>query len=286
MKAVIPAAGWGTRLLPVTKAVPKELLPIGKKPALHYILEEISEAGISDVLIIDNKEKGALRNYFRPAPRLENWLRTTDRKRELEQLAMIRKFPKISWVEQPNPLGLGDALLWAEEWIRDEPFALLLPDDVIDATPGCLKQMVSLYNKWQHPMIALMEVPLSEVRRYGIVKGEPTTQDLYKISYLVEKPTTQEAPSRLAIVGRYILHPELLQILRKQRKKIKRELYMTEALRESLQKNDLYGYLFKGLRLDLGDSYGLLQANIHYALKDPELKIAVQDFIQNRKGQR
>jgi len=271
-KVVFPAAGLGTRFLPVTKSTPKEMLPIVDKPLIQYGVEEALEAGFNNVIIVTGRGKNAIEDYFDYSHELEHIL---SQRQDNETLEEIRKMPKqvdVAYIRQKKPLGLGHAILCAESLICDEPFGVVLADDIIDAKVPVLKQLVNVAKKVNAPVIALMEVPREMVKKYGIVKGEMVENRLWEIKDMVEKPDVMDAPSNLAIIGRYILPAEIFKYLKKVKPGKNGEIQLTDALKIYAKKNKIYGYVFEGVRFDAGDKLGYIEANIMFALKRKELK--------------
>ncbi len=277
-KAIFPAAGLGTRFLPATKASPKEMLPIVDKPMIQYAVEEAIRSGIEEVIIITGKHKRAIEDHFDSAYELEEKLKVDGKKKLLEE---INKLSHISfaYIRQRVALGLGHAILCAKPFVRDEPFVVILSDDVIEPDYQLLEEMIRVYEEVDCPVIALEEVPEEEVSRYGIVDGV-SEGDLFRITSLVEKPKREKAPSNLAIIGRYILTPDIFRILEKQKAGAGGEIQLTDALKELLRKRSLYGYrIKKGKRYDAGDKAGFLRATVDLALKNPELSGPFEAYI-------
>ncbi len=276
-KAVLPAAGLGTRFLPATKASPKEMLPIVDKPLIQYAVEEALSCGIEEFIIITGKNKRAIEDHFDSAYELEEKLRTAGKKRLLEEINKLSRV-NFAYIRQKAALGLGHAILCARPFVCDEPFVVILSDDVIDPDYPLLKGMIDVYERVKAPVIALEEVPQSEVQRYGIVDAVPEGED-YRIRNLVEKPKPEEAPSRLAILGRYILTPEIFDILDRQKPGAGGEIQLTDALNKLVKKAPMYGFLAKGGRYDAGDKLGYLKATVDLALKNSELAGPFKQFI-------
>lgn len=284
-KAVFPVAGYGTRMLPVTKAVPKELLPIINRPAIEYVVDEAINSGFDILIFVISYGKEALLDYFDVDLRLKTFLLERKKESLLKMVEEIEKKVKIlSAVRQKVPEGLGHAVLTAERLVGDEPFAVLLGDDLVDAEVPCLKQMKELYlelmaREENHSVIALEEVPPAEVSKYGIVEGERISQNLIKIKRVIEKPSPEEAPSNLAIIGRYIFDPLIFEYLKKIPKR-GGEYQLTDAIQLMIDEGyPVYGYFFQGKRLDTGNPKGYFQAILHYASKDPELSELLKDFL-------
>jgi UTP--glucose-1-phosphate uridylyltransferase len=279
-KGVIPAAGMGTRFLPATKAVPKELLPIVDRPTIQYIVEEAVCSGIEQVILITARGKGAVEEHFAVSTELEAILKRQKKEDLLQMLKEITEMVEIIAVRQHEPRGLGHAVLCAREAVGDEPFAVLLGDDLVDAEPPCLAQMVEVSRQKGGAVIALMRVPTTEARLYGIIRGEQVDERIYRIEDLVEKPAPDQAPSNLAIIGRYILPPEIFSILEKTPPGKGGEIQLTDALQTLARRMPVYGYEFTGDRYDAGDKIGCLQANIAFAMKRPEMAEKLKEFIK------
>ncbi|MBY0123490.1 UTP--glucose-1-phosphate uridylyltransferase GalU [Bacillus sp. S/N-304-OC-R1] len=279
-KAVIPAAGLGTRFLPATKAQPKEMLPIVDKPTIQYIIEEAVESGIEDIIIVTGRSKRAIEDHFDKSVELEMLLERTGKHDMLEIVENISNLVDIHYVRQKEPLGLGHAVLCAKKFIGNEPFAVLLGDDIVDSEVPALKQMINQYNVVQSSILGCNEVPRSEVNKYGIVNYSEKEGDLYKVESLVEKPSIEEAPSTQAIVGRYILSPAIFELLEEVAPDKKGEIQLTDAIDRLLGKESIYSYILQGKRYDVGDKFGFLQASIDYALKRPDLKDKLEAYIK------
>jgi UTP--glucose-1-phosphate uridylyltransferase len=282
-KAVIPAAGFGTRFLPATKVVPKELLPIVDKPTIQYIMEEVAAAGIEEVILITGREKGSIEDHFDTSTELENHLKKKGREDLLRMVREISEMVTLVSVRQKEPLGLGHAILCAKRTVGEEPFAVLLGDDLIDAKIPCIKQMIDVYQEMDGALIAIQKVPRSETHLYGIIKGKRVKERVYRIEEMVEKPKQGRAPSNLAIIGRYILPPQIFGILEKVSPDVKGEIQLTDGLRELSQRFPVFGYEFIGDRYDAGDKLGYLQANISFGLKHPELGPKLKHYLKNMK---
>jgi UTP--glucose-1-phosphate uridylyltransferase len=282
-KAVIPAAGFGTRFLPATKVVPKELLPIVDKPTIQYIMEEVAAAGIEEVILITGREKGSIEDHFDTSTELENHLKKKGKEDLLRMVREISEMVTLVSVRQKEPLGLGHAILCAKRTVGEEPFAVLLGDDLIDAKIPCIKQMIDVYQEMDGALIAIQKVPRSETHLYGIIKGKRVKERVYRIEEMVEKPKQGRAPSNLAIIGRYILPPQIFGILEKVSPDIKGEIQLTDGLRELSQRLPVFGYEFFGDRYDAGDKLGYLQANISFGLKHPELGPKLKHYLKNMK---
>lgn len=288
-KAVIPAAGFGTRFLPATKVVPKELLPIVDKPSIQYIMEEVAAAGIEEVILITGREKGSIEDHFDTSTELENHLKKKGMKDLLRMVQDIAEMVTLVSVRQKEPLGLGHAILCAKKVVGKEPFAVLLGDDLIDAKTPCIRQMIDVYKKLgsslrhspgTHALIAIQKVPKEEAHLYGIIKGKKVGDRIYRVEEMVEKPEKGTAPSNLAIIGRYILPSLIFDMLEKTSPDGKGEIQLTDGLRALSQKAPIFGYEFLGDRYDAGDKLGYLQANISYGLKHPELGPKLKRFLR------
>ncbi|MDA8087934.1 MAG: UTP--glucose-1-phosphate uridylyltransferase GalU [Nitrospiraceae bacterium] len=277
-KAVFPAAGLGTRFLPATKASPKEMLPLVDKPLIQYAVEEARNCGIEELLIITGKQKRAIEDHFDSAYELEDAL-TKKGKKEL--LEMVRKLNHINfaYIRQRAPLGLGHAILCAKPFVKVEPFAVLLSDDVIDPENSLLADMISIAARKQAPVVALESVAAEDVEKYGIIEGEAGADGVYRIKRLVEKPKPSEAPSRLGIIGRYILTPDIFDILETLPAGKGGEVQLTDALNRLAGLRPVYGYLFNGKRYDAGDKLGFLRATVELALKDKVLSAGFREFL-------
>lgn len=276
-KAILPAAGLGTRFLPATKASPKEMLPIVDKPQIQYAVEEAISCGIEEFIIITGKHKRAIEDHFDTAYRLEEKLRASGKDMILKEINKLNNI-NLAYIRQRVPLGLGHAILCAKPFVKNEPFVVILSDDVIDPEYPLLKEMIRIYEKKKCPIIALEEVPMSEVHRYGVIDGR-LEGDVYKIKNMVEKPAPDKAPSNLAIIGRYILTPEIFKILEKQEPGAGGEIQLTDALKKLVKKIPMYGYLIRGKRYDAGDKLGYLKATVDFALKNRELSEAFKMYL-------
>lgn len=281
-KAIIPAAGLGTRFLPATKAQPKEMLPIVDKPTLQYIIEEAIESGIEEILIVTGRSKKSIEDHFDRSVELELELEKKGKTDMLKMVQDISNMVNIHYIRQKEPKGLGHAIYCAKSFIGDEPFAVLLGDDIVDAKTPCLKQMIDCYNEYQTTILGVQEVPDSEVNKYGIINAKPIEENVYKIKDMIEKPNLNEAPSNIAILGRYILTPTIFNILETQQPGKGGEIQLTDALRTLVKSEALYAYTFEGKRYDVGDKLGFLEATVDYALKNPELKDKFIEIIKQK----
>lgn len=278
-KAIIPAAGLGTRFLPATKAMPKEMLPIVDKPTIQYIVEEAIESGIEDIIIVTGKGKRAIEDHFDNSMELEQNLLERGKLDLLHEVQKSSKMVDIHYIRQKEPKGLGHAIWCARKFIGNEPFAVLLGDDIVAAEKPCLKQMIEQYNHYRASIIGVQHVPDQEVSRYGIIDGQIMDDRLYRVSHMVEKPKLGEAPSNLAIMGRYILSPRIFEILEHQVPGAGGEIQLTDAIANLNLIEAVYAYNFDGIRYDVGDKMGFIQTTIEFALKKPELRYDLLDFL-------
>ncbi|NWF94299.1 MAG: UTP--glucose-1-phosphate uridylyltransferase GalU [Syntrophaceae bacterium] len=283
-KAVIPAAGFGTRFLPATKVVPKELLPVVDKPTIQYIMEEVASSGIEEVILITGREKGSIEDHFDTSTELEEHLRKKKRMDLLRMVQRISEMVTLVSVRQKEPLGLGHAILCAKKVVGQEPFAVLLGDDLIDAERPCIRQMIDIYQKMDGALLAIQKVPKTETHLYGIIRGRRVSDRVYRVEEMVEKPKQGTAPSNLAIIGRYILPPQIFGILEKVSPDPRGEIQLTDGLRELSQRLPVFGYEFIGDRYDAGDKLGYLQANISLGLKHPELGPKLKRYLKELSG--
>lgn len=280
-KAVIPAAGLGTRFLPATKATPKEMLPIVDKPTIQYIIEEALASGIEDILIITGRSKRAIEDHFDRSIELELNLEAAHKEQELE---MVRKISdiRIHYIRQKEPRGLGHAILCAQQFIGDEPFAVLLGDDVVDSRVPALKQLIDVYERTGASVLGVQEVPQEKVSSYGIVVSQPTGEKrTFTVQDMVEKPKVEEAPSRLAVLGRYVINPEIFPILEHTAPGRGNEIQLTDALKVLAKEQPMYAYNFEGRRYDVGDKQGFLEATVEMALKRTDLRDKFLAYLQD-----
>ncbi|MGH9431823.1 MAG: UTP--glucose-1-phosphate uridylyltransferase GalU [Terriglobia bacterium] len=287
-KAVLPVAGLGTRFLPATKAQPKEMLPIVDKPLVQYAVEEVAASGIPHVVFVTGRGKNAIEDHFDVSFELEHQLAGKGKEQLLRLVRSISGLLQITYVRQKNPLGLGHAILVAKDLVGDEPFAVLLSDDVIDAPVPCLRQMMDVFARYGRSVVAIQRVPRNAVSSYGIIKGRAVSDHnlsgrLFRIEDMVEKPSPAEAPSNLAIIGRYILTPAIFGELAATKRGAGAEIQLTDAIRHLLMKEPVYGYLFEGRRYDAGDKLGFLQATVELALKRPELGKPFRSYLKSLK---
>ena len=280
MKAVIPAAGLGTRFLPMTKNTPKEMLPVVDKPAIQYVVEEAINSGIDDIIIITGRGKEVIENHFDIAYELEKILEERGEKEKLEEIRKITELADIFYVRQKRALGLGHAIYKAKKLVGDEFFAVLLGDDIIVARKPCILQLKEVYEKYNATVIAVQEVEKENVSKYGIIEGEEIEEGVYKVKKLVEKPSLEEAPSNVAIMGRYILSPAIFECIEKTKPGKNNEIQLTDALNLLLEKEDIYATKFDGKRYDLGDKFDWLCINIEMALQREEFKEKLINYLK------
>ena len=279
-KAIIPAAGLGTRFLPATKAQPKEMLPIVDKPTIQYIVEEAIQAGIEDILIITGKQKRAIEDHFDKSIELEIALKEKGKVELLKEVEDISNLVDIHYVRQKEPRGLGHAIYCARTFIGDEPFAVLLGDDVMVADKPVIGQMMEIYSQKKAPIIGVQEVAKESISSYGIVKYTEQQDQLYLVEDLIEKPTLEEAPSKLAILGRYIITPEIFSILKDTKPGRNNEIQLTDALKKLAIQEKMYAYRFEGKRYDLGNKLGFLKATVEFALGREDLGEEFKDYLK------
>jgi len=283
-KAVFPAAGLGTRFLPATKAQPKEMLPLIDKPIIQYSVEEAIASGLQDLIIVTGRGKNAIEDHFDVSFELEKILEERGNSDLLSQVRAVSDMVRIAYVRQKEALGLGHAVQVARGLVNNEPFAVLLSDDIIEAETPCIKQMIEIHEKYQASVVAIMEVAPEDVTRYGIIDGVKLAGSqgrVFEVRNMVEKPKTHDAPSNLAIIGRYILSPGIFKALEKTKRGSGGEVQLTDGLRHLLRSERIMGYKFKGKRHDAGDKLGFLQATVEFALKNPELGKAFRTYLKS-----
>jgi UTP--glucose-1-phosphate uridylyltransferase len=278
-KAIIPAAGLGTRFLPATKAMPKEMLPIVDKPTIQYIIEEAVASGIEDIIIVTGKGKRAIEDHFDNSFELEQNLIEKGKFELLSEVQKSSQMADIHYIRQKEPKGLGHAIWCARKFIGNEPFAVLLGDDIVQADKPCLKQLIDQYERYQASVLGVQRVPLEEVSRYGIVNGNEIGERFFSVNSLVEKPKTEEAPSNLAIMGRYILNPRIFDILGEQGPGAGGEIQLTDAIAGLNQYEAVYAYDFEGTRHDVGEKMGFIQTTIEFALQKEELRSDLLNYL-------
>jgi len=280
-KAVIPVAGLGTRFLPATKASPKEMLPLVDKPIIQYVVEEAIASGIEHITMVTGRGKRAIEDHFDISVELESALEEKNANEMLSEIQKISNMVSFNYTRQKKPLGLGHAILCAAQIVGDEPFAVFLADDIISAKKPCMKQMMDVYDEVGSTVIAIQEVAKEETKNYGIIEPESSNGRLHKIANMVEKPDPENAPSRLAIIGRYILVPEIFDILRETPPGKNGEIQLTDALKKLLEKQSMYGYEFEGKRYDTGDKLGFLKATVEFALNRPLLGGQFREYLKS-----
>lgn len=279
-KAVIPAAGLGTRFLPATKAQTKEMLPIVDKPTIQYIIEEAVDSGIEEILIITGRNKEYIENHFDKSIELEMQLERSGKLKELDIVRKISSMADIHYIRQKEPKGLGDAVSCAKSFVGNEPFAVMLGDDVIDSEVPCLKQLMNCFNEYKTSILGVQKVNENDVMKYGIIKGLYIKENVYKVKVLIEKPTIDEALSNIAILGRYIITPQIFEVLNNVKPGKNGEIQLTDALQQLISIEAMYACEFVGNRYDVGDNLGLLQANIEFALKRGDLREKLVKYIK------
>ncbi|MCX7774162.1 MAG: UTP--glucose-1-phosphate uridylyltransferase GalU [Clostridia bacterium] len=280
-KAIIPAAGLGTRFLPATKAQPKEMLPIVDKPTIQYIIEEAIASGIEDILIITGRGKRAIEDHFDRSLELEEELRKKGQEELLAQVREIANLVDIHYIRQKEPKGLGHAIHCAKAFIGNEPFAVLLGDDIVDAEKPCLKQMIEVYDEYRTTILGVQHVAAEDVSKYGIVSGKEVDERIFKVKTLVEKPERDQAPSNLAILGRYIITPTIFQYLERAKPGKGGEIQLTDSLCDLANKEAMYAYDFIGRRYDVGNRLGFLEATVEFALKREDLKGEFEAYLRS-----
>lgn len=278
-KAIIPAAGLGTRFLPATKAQPKEMLPIVDKPTIQYIIEEAVAAGIQDIIVVTGRNKRSIEDHFDRSIELELELEKGGKQEMLDMVKEISEMANLHYIRQKEPRGLGHAILAAQHFIGNEPFAVLLGDDVVVSKQPCLGQMIDVFHEYQTSILGVQTVPHEVVNKYGIVAGKQVDDRVYKVQDMVEKPALEEAPSNIAVLGRYIITPEIFPFLETQDAGKGGEIQLTDALKRLAKEQAMYAYDFKGHRYDVGSKIGFLQANIEFALRNEVLKNEVKEYL-------
>ncbi|MDF2564530.1 MAG: gtaB [Massilibacillus sp.] len=282
-KAIIPAAGLGTRFLPATKAQPKEMLPIVDKPAIQYIIEEAIASGIEEILIITGRNKRSIEDHFDRSVELELQLKEQGK---YELLGLVEEISNITvhFIRQKEAKGLGHAVLCAKQFVGNEPFAVMLGDDIVDAEVPCLRQLMDVYRDYKGSVLGVQEVSKEKVSSYGIVNPKPIKQNVWQALDLIEKPSPEEAPSQLAVLGRYILEPEIFELLEKTEPGRGNEIQLTDAICQLAAIQKVYAYSFSGRRYDIGDKQGYLEATVEYALKRPELRDKFLEYLTKTVG--
>lgn len=281
-KAIIPAAGLGTRFLPATKSQPKEMLPIVDKPTLQYIIEEAIDSGIEEILIVTGRSKKSIEDHFDRSVELELELEQKGKTEVLKMVQDISNMVNIHYIRQKEPKGLGHAIYCAKSFIGNEPFAVLLGDDIVDSEKPCLKQLIEAYNEYKTSILGVQEVDKQDTDKYGILDAKYIENRVYKVKDMIEKPKVEEAPSNIAILGRYIITPDIFDILENQEPGKCGEIQLTDALKTLANHEAIYAYNFEGKRYDVGDKLGFLEATVDFALKRPELRDEFMEFLENR----
>ncbi|KGX87046.1 UTP--glucose-1-phosphate uridylyltransferase GalU [Pontibacillus litoralis] len=283
-KAIIPAAGFGTRLLPATKALPKEMLPIIDKPTIQYIVEEAIASGIEDILIISGRNKRIIEDHFDKSYELEDTLAKQNKDDLLEEVRNISNLATIHYVRQKDVTGLGDAVHHAKSFVGNEPFAVLLGDDLMKGEKPCLQQLIDVYNRYHTSVIAIQQVKQEEVSNYGMIKpkGEPIEENLINIDTVIEKPSQAKSPSCLAIMGRYVFRPELFDAMQHIKPDYSGEVQLTDAIQRLSKSKAIFGYIFQGKRYDIGNKFGFLQATIDFGLEHPSYRNKLREYIEEK----
>ncbi|MBL4933920.1 MULTISPECIES: UTP--glucose-1-phosphate uridylyltransferase GalU [Clostridium] len=285
-KAIIPAAGLGTRFLPATKAQPKEMLPIVDKPTIQYIIEEAIASGIEEILIITGRNKKCIEDHFDKSVELEMELEKNGKEELLEIVRDISDMVDIHYIRQKEPKGLGHAILCAKTFVGNEPFAVLLGDDVVYSEKPCLKQLIECFDEYKTSILGVQTVPRSDVSKYGIVDGKHIEDRVYKVKNLVEKPNVEETPSDVAILGRYIITPQIFDILKNTKPGKGGEIQLTDALKELISQEAMYAFNFEGRRYDVGDKLGFLEATVEYALRKEDLRDEFIEYLASKPWER
>ena len=280
-KAIIPAAGLGTRFLPATKAQPKEMLPIVDKPTIQYIVEEAIESGVEDIIIVTGRNKRSIEDHFDKSLELEMELQKSGKEELLSLVKDISNLVDIHYIRQKEPKGLGHAIYCARSFIGKEPFAVLLGDDIVRSEVPCLKQMIDIYNEYKTTILGIQQVPKEDVNKYGIVSCKKIEDRIYKVKDLVEKPSVDKAPSNIAILGRYILPPSIFDCLENIAPGAGGEIQLTDALKELVKREAMYAYDFVGKRYDVGHKLGYLQATVEFALQREDLKDEFMEYLKS-----
>lgn len=282
-KAVFPAAGLGTRFLPATKAQPKEMLPLVDKPLIQYVVEEAIDSGIEQIIIVTGRGKNSIEDHFDISYELEHMLQERGKDKELEQIRRISDLTQFAYVRQKKALGLGHAVGVARDMVDEEPFAVLLGDDIIDAETPCLKQMIEVFDRYQNPVVGITPIDGPEISHFGVIQGQEVEPHVYRITDMVEKPRPEEAPSNLAIIGRYILTPDIFDEIENTPPDVRDEIQLTDAMRSLLRKRPFYGYQFEGRRYDAGDKLGFLKATVEFALKHDDISEEFREYLKGLK---
>jgi UTP--glucose-1-phosphate uridylyltransferase len=280
-KAVIPAAGFGSRFLPATKAQPKEMLPIIDTPTIQYVVEETVQSGISQILLITGKGKQAIENHFDRSFELEVDLARKNKQKQLKEVQALSGMAELFYIRQKELNGLGDAIRYARNFVDNEPFVVLLGDTIVKSKTPCVRQLIDVYNRYQTTLIGVEEVPANKVDRYGIIAAEPISESVYRVSNLIEKPAPKEAPSRLAVGGRYILSPKIFEYLDRTTPGKGGEIQLTDALREMCQREEILAFKFEGHRYDIGNKLDYLITEVEFAVDREDLGYEFRQFLKD-----
>lgn len=280
-KAVIPSAGIGTRLLPLSKSLPKEMLPVVDKPLIQYSVEEAAQSGIESIAVVISPGKSAVKDYFERNPELEQFLEEKGKHDLLKVVKSVSNLAQLSFISQPRALGLGHAILTAEEYVGQEPFAVLLPDDIFECAKPCLKQLIDAFLELKASVVVLGRVDAEGTKKCGIVRARKVSKRIFEISDLIEKPGPERAFSDLAVIGRYVFHPDIFKAIKQTAPDERGEIQITDAIKILCRMQPVYGYLFEGVRYECGDKVGFLEANIALALKNPEFSQKLREYLRS-----
>lgn len=280
-KAVIPAAGFGTRFLPATKSQPKEMLSIVDKPLIQYSVEEAVQSGIEKIAIVTSRGKSSIEDYFDRSPELEQFLEEKGKSDFLEEVRRISSLAEFCYIRQKNALGLGHAILMGESYVGQEPFAVLLPDDIFDCPTPCIKQLIDVYSELKASVIVLGRVDEEGTRKYGIVKPKQISERVFQVEDMIEKPGPEKAFSDLGIIGRYVFHPDIFEAIKKTAADKSGEIQITDAIKILLETKPVYGYLFEGKRYDCGDKLGFIEASLSLALERTEFSQKLREYLKS-----
>ena len=279
-KAIIPVAGFGTRFLPVTKSIPKEMIPIIDKPTIQYIIEEAVESGITDILLVTSKYKKSIEDYFDNFKELESVLESSKNYEMLDMIKNISNMVNITFVRQKEQKGLGHAIYQGKTFVGNEPFCVLLGDDIVyNRDKPCLKQLIECYEEYGGSVLGVQEVKHEDVSKYGIVDGNKISENIYRVNNLIEKPSMEEAPTNIAILGRYVISCKIFEHLEKENYGKNGEIQLTDSITNLISTEEVYAYKFQGTRYDIGDKIGYLKATIEYSLRDDKIKHIIKDYL-------
>ncbi len=279
-KAIIPVAGFGTRFLPVTKSIPKEMIPIIDKPTIQYIIEEAVESGITDILLVTSKYKKSIEDYFDNFKELESVLESSKNYEMLDMIKNISNMVNITFVRQKEQKGLGHAIYQGKTFVGNEPFCVLLGDDIVyNRDKPCLKQLIECYEEYGGSVLGVQEVKHEDVSKYGIVDGNKISENIYRVNNLIEKPSMEEAPTNIAILGRYVISCKIFEHLEKENYGKNGEIQLTDSITNLISTEEVYAYKFQGTRYDIGDKIGYLKATIDYSLRDDKIKHIIKDYL-------